>query len=231
MARNSTTDGPTMTLRSGCVVGKWHIAQARIRHNKSIVGDNIKFRFTDPPDLRLKPMSDVFNTPELLEKILLNLRPGFLLQNVQKVCRGFKESIDVSPTFRKRAAFAIHVSDDYSDSIFYKDDTFTFDLIPKSLSMYHRRRLMLTEFRFLFSQDNRTFESYRTMERFRRLCVFDRTPQQFYAHWGTGQKDWEVKEGGNAITFGEIFDRAARFAGGKEVSHVDIVWYDSGEQA
>jgi hypothetical protein len=65
------------------------------------VGDNIKFRFTDPPDPRLKPMSDVFNTPELLEKILLNLRPGFLLQNVQKVCRGFKESIDVSPTFAR----------------------------------------------------------------------------------------------------------------------------------
>jgi hypothetical protein len=30
-----------------------------------------------PPDPRLNPMSDVFNTPELLEQILLNLSSGF----------------------------------------------------------------------------------------------------------------------------------------------------------
>jgi hypothetical protein len=77
MATNSTLVGPTMTLRSGRKISKWHIAQARLRHNNSAIGDSIKFSFTDPPDPRLNPMSSVFNTPELLEQILLNLSSGF----------------------------------------------------------------------------------------------------------------------------------------------------------
>lgn len=38
-----------MTLRSGRKISKWHIAQARLRHNNSAIGDSIKFSFTDSP--------------------------------------------------------------------------------------------------------------------------------------------------------------------------------------
>jgi hypothetical protein len=113
MATNSALVGPTMTLRSGRKISKWHIAQARLRHNNSAIGDTIKFSFTDPPDPRLNPMSNVFNTPELLEKILLNLRTEFILKSA---CRGFKQSIDSSSSFSKRRAFAIQIDFDVDEA-------------------------------------------------------------------------------------------------------------------
>jgi len=197
-----------MTLRSGRVVGKWHIAQAKIRHNKSIVGDNIKFRFTDPPDPRLKPMSDVFNIPELLDQILNNMRPGALLENAQLVCRGFKETIARSPTFRKRAAFAIHVHDCY-----YKEKRgveFSYGLMPRFPHQRERGNFGRKPFvfRFYFSDDTRLLGNYRTMERFRALRVFDRVPQRFWVKWHYPHvaEFWNVEADGDAVTFGEIFD-------------------------
>jgi hypothetical protein len=116
MATNRTLVGPTMTLRSGRKISKWHIAQARLRHNNSAIGDSIKFSFTDPPDPRLNPMSNVFNTPELLEQILLNLRTEFILKAAQSACRGFKQSIDSSPSFSKRRDFAIQTDFDVNEA-------------------------------------------------------------------------------------------------------------------
>lgn len=221
---NSNLDGPTMTLRSGRTMGKWHIAQARLRHNQSIVVDNIKFNFTDPPDPRLRPISDVFNTAELLEQILLELRPGFLLQNAQKVCRGFKESIDGSPTFRKRTVFAFHVSDDPSPDDQYAVKL-SYGLVPKYLREYPCP--FLYKFRFIFSEDTRIFENYKAMERFRTLRVFDRVPQVLEVYWHRcspySSVDWTIEDK-DAITFGEIFDMVAEHEDDSVVTKLNIAW-------
>jgi len=228
-ATTSTIDGPTMTLRSGRVIGKWHIAQARIPHNKSIVGDNIKFKFTDPPDPRFKPMSDVFNTPKLLEQILLNLRPGFLLENAQKVCRGFKDSIDGPPTFRKRAAFALNVHDVPNAGY----NKFSFGLMPRFLVGGTH---CAGHLRFSFSDDTRLFEDYMAMERFRRLRVFDRVPQRLSVDWFSANHQdnslsWEVNTGGDPVTFGEIFDVVAGLDSSKKAaSSLDIIWQGSDDE-
>jgi hypothetical protein len=227
MAANGSLDGPTMKLRSGRTIGKWHIAQAKLRHNINMVGDNIKFDFTDPPDLRLRPMSQVFNIPELLEEILQNLRPGFPLQNVQMVCRGFKESIDESPTFRKRAACAIHVSDDPSPDDQYAVK-FSYGLVPKYLGEYPPGDANPHVFRFVFSEDTRTFENYKAMERFRTLRVFDRVPQVSGVYWRCCSPYKSVDqtvEDEDATTFGDTFDMVAELAGDSVVTTLDITWF------
>jgi hypothetical protein len=61
-------------------------------------------------------MSNVFNTPELLEQILLNLRTEFILKAAQLACRGFKQSIDSSPSFSKRRDFAIQIDFDVDEA-------------------------------------------------------------------------------------------------------------------
>jgi hypothetical protein len=225
MATNSTIDASTVKLRSGRVLETWQTAQARLRHKINMVGNNIKFEFTDPPDQRfIKPMSDVFNIPELLEHIFLDLRPGFLLQNAQKICRGFKETIDGSPTFRKRAAFAIHVQHDPNDG---HDVTFSYGLMPRYLQE-NRRGPRPPELQFFFAEQKRLFEDYRAMERFRRLRVFDMVPQRFWVnrhHSPDSTEFWEVEASGDAVTFGEIFDVVAGLVSGKKaVKTLDITW-------
>lgn len=148
------------TLRSGRVIEKWFIAQASLRHNVNMVGDNIKFKFTDPPDPRFQPMSDIFNIPELLDLILQELTSAFLLRRVQRVCCGFKESIDTSPTSRKRTDFAIHVIDDYDSADGFP---FSFNLIPRCLSVDGRGTDKYIIY-CLFCQSRATFQRYRARE-------------------------------------------------------------------
>jgi hypothetical protein len=230
MATNSTSDESTMTLRSGRVVGKWHAAQERLRHDINMVGDNIKFNFTDPPDPRHRPMSEVFNIPELLEEILQELSPAFLLQKVQKVCRGFKDSIDSSPTFRLRSSFAIYV--DKVDG--FPPLTFCVNLIPKSLVMSPSSAA--SHFHFVFSgdSDTTTFESHRRMTRLRGMHMFDPVPQWIFAYWRRSDgraisKAWMVEDRGNAVTFGELFDAVAEepLANGKVLEELHVVWSES----
>jgi hypothetical protein len=227
MAANGSLDGPTMKLRSGRTIGKWHIAQAKLRHNINMVGDNIKFDFTDPPDPRLRPMSQVFNIPELLEEILQNLRPGFLLQRVQKVCRGFKDSLEGSPTFRQRSSFAVRVDNGVPFALLP-------NLIPKSLVMSPRSAN--SHFYFLFSGDSgpTTLESHRSMRRLTGMHMFDSVPQWIFAYWKlsdrrVSSKAWMVEDGGSAVTFGELFDAVAAQhpADCRLVVDLHVVWSDS----
>jgi hypothetical protein len=229
MAANSNLDGPTMTLRSGRKIGKWHIAQARLRHNINMVGDNVKFNFTDPPDPRHRPMSEVFNIPELLEEILQDLTPAFLLQKVQKVCRGFKDSIDSSPTFRKRSSFAIYV-----DNVDGVPLALFPNLIPRSLVMSPSS--VASHFHFVFSggSDTTTFDSHRTMRRLRGMHMFDMVPQWIFAYWRrsdrrASSKTWTVEDRGTAVTFGELFDAVAEEppANGKVLEELHVVWSES----
>lgn len=56
-----------------------------------------------------KVVSQVFNTPELLDLILQQLDYGEknVLAAVKLTCKGFKSSFDASPTLQKRTEFAI----------------------------------------------------------------------------------------------------------------------------
>lgn len=54
------------------------------------------------PDLAIGAAAQVFDTPELLELILSNLELKDLLLRAPLACRGFKASIDSSPSINKR---------------------------------------------------------------------------------------------------------------------------------
>jgi hypothetical protein len=70
------------------------------------------------------------------------------------------------------------------------------------------------------------------MRRFRALCVFDKVPQQLRVGWHhyppCASGYWELEDGGNAVTFGEILDEVARRTPrGKTVQTLDIMGYFS----
>jgi hypothetical protein len=66
--------------------------------------------------------------------------------------------------------------------------------------------------RFSGDSDTATFEGHRTMGRLRAMNVFNRVPRWLAVYWDRrdhselGKKEWVAKEGGNAVTLGEIFD-------------------------
>lgn len=65
------------------------------------------------------------------------------------------------------------------------------------------------------------------------MYAFDRVPQYIFVHWrdgqmGMGSAAWEVKEGGKAVMFGEIFDVAAgNTPSGRVVEELHVVWFPS----
>ena len=69
----------------------------------SIIGSNVllkaKHRRLTPRDI--EAASDVFNIPELLDLILSNLPSNDLFFRASRVCRGFKATIDSSPTIQQ----------------------------------------------------------------------------------------------------------------------------------
>lgn len=230
-ATTSPIDGPpTMTLRSGRVIGKWHIAQVRIRHNKSIVGDNIKFKFTDPPDPRFKPISDVFNIPELLEQILLNLETSFLIKKAMLVCRGFKQSLDGSPTFRKRSCFVFRINNNFDEAKAAGGiPRFYVNLRPKWMPRLCETP-MQKALHFSFEGSFPWFKFLATMEGLKRLRVFEDMPAIVMVNWNTnGRREvigriW-LRKNVSGLTFGHVFDSMARSIPDEEnVESVEIKW-------
>ena len=233
MSTTNPLDNPSMTLRSGLTIGKWHIAQARRRQTTNIVGHIIESSSTDPP----KPMSDVFNIPELLEPILLNLPLGFLLQTAQLVCSGFKRSIEASLTVRQKTTSVIHVDDELNGGGGGGGNNaatfaFTINLRPKAMLPNRRHRSSRYKPRFVFTDKTSTFDEHRQhMGRLRGMHAFDRVPQYIFVHWkdgqgGMGSAAWEVEGGGDAVTFGEIFDVVAtkKEPGDRVVKELHVVW-------
>lgn len=223
----------TMTLRSGRIIRKWRIEQqARRRHFKDNVGHNVQFEFANPPDARSKPMSDVFNTPELLEQILLELKPGFILTTAQIVCRGFKQSMDSSPSFSKRRSFAIQIDFDVDEAALIRGvPSYQVNLRPRWICQLedneHNR-----QFNFLLEYTHPSFEKLAAMEGLRRLRVFDEAPPVIRVQWKpnrSGLKDiiMRTNEGGSDYTFGQIFDAVAEknYGGYGTVTRLWVFWY------
>jgi hypothetical protein len=207
----SSLDETTITLRSGRIIQKWRTEQqARRRHFKNNIGHSVQFEFVNSPDARSQPMSDVFNTPELLEQILLKLETGFILLKAQSVCREFQQSMDASPEFRKRRTFAIRVDSEIDENgVLRSPPTFHVNLGPKST--YPLRC------------------GPGSCQANRRLLIFERGVLRIIIRWrsyGYAKRIvWEdTKQHGSGYTFGDVFDAVARRARGK-VFELSIYWF------
>jgi hypothetical protein len=206
----------TMTLRSGRIIRKWRIEQqARRQHFKDNVGHSVQFELANPPDARSKPMSDVFNTPELLEMILLNLEPGFILKRAQLACRGFKQSMDSSPSFSKRRSFAFQNDSDGDEAALISGvPSYRVNLRPGWICQIEENEEH-NQFNFLFGDNHPSFEKLAAMEGLRRLRVFDEAPPRIMVQWkprcgGPRYISMETNEGGSDYTFGQVFDAVAK---------------------
>jgi hypothetical protein len=226
----SSLDETTITLRSGRIIQKWRTEQqARRRHFKNNIGHSVQFEFVNSPDARSQPMSDVFNTPELLEQILLKLETGFILLKAQSVCRGFQQSMDASPEFRKRRTFAIRVDSEIDENgVLRSPPTFHVNLGPKS--MYPLRcGPGSCQANFLLGRGCPSFEELKAIEGLRRLLIFERGVLRIIIRWrsyGYAKRIvWEdTKQHGSGYTFGDVFDAVARRARGK-VFELSIYWF------
>ena len=222
---------PTMKPKSrGVARDKWIIAQAKQRRDKNNVGDNVRLQSTSPsayarskqllnvyeaasadlmPEEPSNPMSDVLNIPELLEQILLNLKTSFLIKKAMLVCRGFKQSLDDSPAFKKRSSFAFQINFDPGNAI----PAFYVNLRPKWMPrLYDTPTKDTVEFSFQGSIP--WFNILAATEGLRRLRVFEKMPPMIWIGWkkegcrqSVGRVLWQ--EDGLEMTFGHVFDALA----------------------
>ena len=244
-------DEPTLRLRSGRIVHKkWIIAQVALRKNKNNVGDSIRLSASLPPDVRSsstpdvsnllspspppstspKPMSDVFNIPELLEQILLNLETSFLIKKAMLVCRGFKQSLDGSPTFRKRSCFVFRINNNFDEAKAAGGiPRFYVNLRPKWMPRLCETP-MQKALHFSFEGSFPWFKFLATMEGLKRLRVFEDMPAIVMVNWNTnGRREvigriW-LRKNVSGLTFGHVFDSMARSIPDEEnVESVEIKW-------
>jgi hypothetical protein len=188
---------------------------------------------SQPPDAPPKPVSDVFNIPELLEQILLNLETGFIILKIQRVCRGFKQSMDLSPSFQERPPpFAFKIDFDVDQSAVHNGaPSFHVNLRPSC--MYRRvDSPWQCSLGFVFGGARPSFRSLVAMEGFRNLRVFDEVPDVLEvtaysrarvpsylgcpAEWDDENDRWKE------FTFGQIFDAAA--AERNPVENMNRLW-------
>jgi hypothetical protein len=229
----SEPDEPAMTPKSGGIVQeKWITAQAKQRRDKNNVGDNIRLQSGSPsPDARFNPlldvceaasadllpdeppnpMSDVFNIPELLEQILLNLKTSFLIKKAMLVCRGFKQSLDGSPAFKKRSSFAFRINYDFDDVAAAKGiPCFYVNLRPKWMPRLYQTPTKSTV-EFSFQGSTPWFRMLAQTEDLRRLRVFEKMPALVMVHWkakdGRGNVGLMGLQEGHEFTFGHFFER------------------------
>jgi hypothetical protein len=242
MAANTTSDELpneyilreiTMTLRSGRIIQSWRIEQkARRQHFEDNIGHSIQFDFINPMEARSRPMSEVFNTPELLEQILLGLKTGFILSKAQSACSGFKQSIDASPSFRKRRTFAFRIESDIDENGLLRSlPSFHVNLKLRSI---HELRASPGSPRanFLLERglDYPAFRELAAMEGLRRLRLFDKAVPRVFIRWRTCQVEDRIilrlkRRHGSGFTFGHVFDAVTEGAGGKKVLDLEILWF------
>jgi hypothetical protein len=238
---------PTMKPKSvGVAQEEWIIAQAKQRRDKNNVGDNVRLQSTSPsayarskqllnvyeaasadllPDEPSNPMSDVLNFPELLEQILLNMKTSFLIKKAMLVCRGFKQSLDGSPAFKKRSSFAFRINFDLGHAI----PAFYVNIRPKWMPrLYDTPRKDTVEFSFQGSIP--WFNILAATEGLRRLRVFEKMPPLIWVGWkakGGRQNVGRVMllEDGLEMTFGHVFDALATDIPLRgAIESVDISW-------
>jgi hypothetical protein len=154
--------------------------------------------------------SQVFNSRELLEMILLDVKSGDLFANVRRTCRGLKNSIETSETLSQRPVFATRRAAGFERRFL------RWDVVPKCMDFQYEtpgRRA----FKLVFTE--LSFEKHRSNESFRKLCVSEMMPQRIEVVWHEGESAaggqgnemiWmKSSDGGKPITFGQIFDAVA----------------------
>jgi hypothetical protein len=252
------SDEPTTRPRSERIAQKrWLIAQTKLRKRRMMAyrvlpkpqkpppearpdptSDNPELLSTGPlPIACPKPMFDVFNVPELLEQTLLHLETYFIIRTAQNVCRGFKQSMDPSPAFRKRRNFAFHIVCVDDEDTEQKDRwAYFLHTASRPMSMNHRFEASNT-LRLYFPMDNAAFQKDTATESFRRLRVFDKRPQRITFDWIVTDPSfqdgiWEVKDEDSEITFGQILDVMAGLQPCEATAyHVWIHWSEDANLA
>ncbi|KAM0696126.1 hypothetical protein Q7P36_004609 [Cladosporium allicinum] len=211
-ANKSEPDVPTVRPRTGRIAQKrWFAAQTRLRkkERRGYIRDSMHshpsnppwrarprpepnvskaFSASPPPGSPPKPMSNVFIIPELLERILLNLETGFIITTALMVCRGFKQSMDLSPVSGKGGTL-LFISPLRMIGKFEA---------PNRLHLY-------------FHTDRATFRRDAATESFRELRMFDQRPRSVRFHWflgetSLGEGTWRDLDEDREITFGQIID-------------------------
>jgi hypothetical protein len=169
-------------------------------------------------------VSKIFNSRELLEMILLNVKSGDLFMNVRRTCRGLKNSIEISETLCQRPIFAMR------RTIGFERRFLRWDVVPKCMNFQYETPGRLA-FKLVFTQ--LSFKRHKCNESFRKLCVSELMPQRIEVLWheeatsagGQGNEMIWMKsaEGGKPISFGQIFDAVAeRVSVGKKVGALSL---------
>lgn len=234
-ANKSEPDVPTVRPRTGRIAQKrWFAAQTRLRkkERRGYVRDSMHshpsnppwrarprpepnvskaFSTSPPPGSPPKPMSNVFNIPELLERILLNLETGFIITTALMVCRGFKQSMDLSPVFRERRNFAFHIVRDDEEASEPKDQPAIFYHAASRPLRMNGKFEAPNRLHLYFHMDRATFRRDAATESFRKLRVFDKRPRSVRFHWFVGETPldegtWPDLDKDREITFGQIID-------------------------
>jgi hypothetical protein len=230
----SESDVPTVRSRTGRIAQKrWFGAQTRLRKKRGYArySDNMHSHPSNPPwkarpnprsDISKvsstspppgshpKPMSNVFNIPELLERILLNLETGFIIKTALMVCREFKQSMDISPVFRERRNFAFHTVR-VSEDLEHKDRPAIFYHAASRPLRMKGKFEELNRLRLYFPMDVPEFQVDAATKSFRELRVFDKRPRTVQFAWFLGEPSlddgtWMDMDGDREITFGQIID-------------------------
>ena len=266
---------PTIKLRSGRIVQKkWLTAQANNIRDKNNVGNSIRLEIpkpppeahpkdqtsddvsngssssSPPPNEPPKPMSDVFNIPELLEPILLNLETAFILHTAQRVCRGFKQSIALSPALRKRRELAIQIDFDINDSAVPKlrgrakcnSTSFYVNLRPSCFSLLSDSP-QRSSVNLRFGESTKpSFRSVAALQGLRSVRVFDKAPPSMHVITHLTRttassclnrlvgKLFLTGRECEDVTFGQLFDAVAARNNADRVHSLWIIWYRHGRE-
>jgi hypothetical protein len=184
----------------------------------------ITFHATTSSHSDLSAVSKVFNSRELLETILLNVKSGDLFMNVRRTCRGLKNSTAISEILNQRPIFAMR------RTIGFQRRFLRWDVVPQCMSFQYETPGRLA-FKLVFTE--LSFERHRSNESLHKLCVSELMPQRVEVLWheeatsagGPGNEMIWMKsaEGGKPISFGQIFDAVAeRVSVGKKVGGLSL---------
>lgn len=175
-------------------------------------------------------VSAVLNTAELLEQILTYIKPYDLLTRVPLTCHTFKHAVETSSTLQKSVSFAIEVTDKNIDG----DFTWSWSLAPGRMAWVEEdSRCNRAVFTFDFA-NIAAFEHQRAIEGFRQLGVCKNqwmsTMIWFYEVTSVSNqmrrtdRGWWFVSAGETLTFGKIFDFAARdIKNGCEVEKIKLL--------
>jgi hypothetical protein len=180
------------------ITRKEHAVYRRF-HNTSLraVSTNVKFSSRTPT-----AVVKVFNTTELLEMILVKLKPAHVFTKAQLTCRGLMACMETSPVFQRSMRFA---------TLGYcLNCDFAWRVKPKCMRVHYQAYIGRLVFALDFTE--LSLERHRAIESFRRIAISNVIPQTVDVVWREGGSLHMVRlftRQGEKVTFGRIFDAVA----------------------